>query len=383
MLRLVPVVLVLTLALAAQATGASWVVPTEKPNLREALAACSNGDSVVVEDGTYSGPDNRDLIVPQLDLVLRSRGGPTLCTIECDMGENWLYVFDTEQPHEVLIDGFRVVHASGSAVYQLYGAVTIRNCQFESNFKALFSTGPSSVVEQCRFRNNGVLGVGQGGAVWAGVGHVTFTHCVFEHNRADTGGAIYGGVTGILTLEDCTVANNAVMFSGGGIYFGSGSLNLRRTIVWGNHSELHHDADEIFALNQGPEPECCDLPREGIYGTNWTYQSCIDADPRFCDAAGWDHPGYQSDYRLRSDSPCLPWFTPCAGLIGSLDEGCTAPQEVGACCVELDCRLLTEQECSDAHGSYQGDDVGCFPSPCVPIAVRTLTWGRIKSLYGR
>lgn len=374
---------ILALAQAAQANSATWVVPTGEPTLRAALAACSNGDTVLVEDGTLSGPDNRDLTVPQLDLVVRSRNGPASCTIDCDMGENWLYVFDSERPHDLLVDGFRVVRASGSAIYQLYGAVTIRDCQFEGNAKALFATGPLTVVDRCTFRHNGVLGYGQGGAVWAGLGTATFTQCLFEHNDANAGGALYGGATGTLSLEGCTISGNAVTLAGGGVYFGSGALILRRTIVWGNHSELHANADEIslYAVNQDPEPESCDLRRDGVFGTVWTFQSCIDADPRFCDAAGWESTDYRSDYRLRNDSPCLPQFTPSGTLIGALDAGCAAPQPVGACCTEFDCAVSTEQDCAAAAGSYRGDDAGCFPLPCAPVPTRVVSWGRVKSIY--
>jgi hypothetical protein len=65
--------------------------------------------------------------------------------------------------------------------------------------------------------------------------------------------------------ECCTFAGNLAEYDGGGIHFGRGAPVLRYTIVDGNHSS-RGVADEIYALNQGPEPECFDPRRDRVYG---------------------------------------------------------------------------------------------------------------------
>jgi len=41
------------------------------------------------------------------------------------------------------------------------------------------------------------------------------------------------------------------------------------------------------------------------------------------------------------------------------------PKVVGACCIEQDCFVMSEQACLDAGGTYKGDGVSCDPNPCL------------------
>ncbi len=44
------------------------------------------------------------------------------------------------------------------------------------------------------------------------------------------------------------------------------------------------------------------------------------------------------------------------------------PAPLGACCYEDgSCMVLTEAECGDSGGTYQGDDTGCDPNPCEAV----------------
>lgn len=379
------VIVLIDVAIAKQAAATTWLVPSEVPDLAAALAKCAAGDTVEVEDGIYRGPGNRNLMMPPFDVIIRSRNGADGCIIDCENESPWLSIAVQDDPRMVTIEGFQVTRAR-HAVYSLGGPVLIRDCIFDGNGAgtgaggALYSLSQEVVVEDCVFRRNDVGVSGQGGAAWVGFGEASFIRCLFEHNHAGYGGAINGGTEGKLRLESCTVTENVSEFSGGGIDFGSGNLVLQWTIVYGNRSN-RDQADEIFALHQSSEPTCCDLRQAGIVGPNWTFEASIDADPRFCDAGGPDNPAYPSDYRLRCDSPCLPQFSPCGSLIGALDEGCGASHPVGACCVGGSCILLDPSDCEAAGGAYRGDDVSCYPDPCAPVAVRTVTWGQLKAHF--
>ncbi len=45
------------------------------------------------------------------------------------------------------------------------------------------------------------------------------------------------------------------------------------------------------------------------------------------------------------------------------DEMCCCTP-TGACCVDTDCSITTESDCTDMGGTYQGDDTPCDPDPC-------------------
>ena len=104
-------------------------------------------------------------------------------------------------------------------------------------------------------------------------------------------------------------------------------------------------------------------------------------DPLFCDPTDCGLP-VEEDWSLDARSPCLPEQSPCGELIGALGPGCGTSIPTGACCFpDRLCAVLSEEECDELAGTYQGDYVLCEPDPCVPISVETVTWGRIKARY--
>jgi len=54
----------------------------------------------------------------------------------------------------------------------------------------------------------------------------------------------------------------------------------------------------------------------------------------------------------------------------------------GACCLGIDCIVVTQAECTDFGGDYKGDGTVCDPNPCQPIPTEKKTWGGVKSHYG-
>jgi len=62
---------------------------------------------------------------------------------------------------------------------------------------------------------------------------------------------------------------------------------------------------------------------------------------------------------------------------------CEQPPATGACCyTDGTCQVLTEAECVQAGGEYQGDGVACTDDLCEPvIPTEETSWGQIKSLY--
>ncbi len=79
-----------------------------------------------------------------------------------------------------------------------------------------------------------------GGAIFVDDEALTLTNCVITGNTSGAGGGIYvNGTAGSLTLQACTVTNNATSGSdaeGGGIFMYSGSATIRDTTISGNTS---------------------------------------------------------------------------------------------------------------------------------------------------
>jgi hypothetical protein len=237
----------------------------------------------------------------------------------------------------------------------------------------------SLAIEDCVFHGNQTELTGQGGAVMIGAGQVTIRRCLFDHNHARFAGAIEAQANAVVHIENCTISGNIADDDGGGISTSSAQFDIRNSIIRDNVCH-GYGPDDIYAINQTIEPQCCDFNFAGITSEGWTLENCFDSDALFCDAAPWWDPDYPSDYHLRSDSPCLPGASPCGALVGALDQGCFAPG-IGACCTGLVCTMTTETECAQSGGVFQGNGSLCEPNPCQPIPTIETTWGRIKARY--
>jgi len=75
----------------APALADTWVVRPDgtgdAPTIQAAIDSANSGDVVELEDGVYVGDQNRDLVVYDESILVRSASGdPTSCIIECEGG---------------------------------------------------------------------------------------------------------------------------------------------------------------------------------------------------------------------------------------------------------------------------------------------------------
>jgi len=81
--------ILLTTALASWgfpggALAAVLHVPDDFPTIQAAIDAAVNGDEVLVADGVYTGPGNRDLNFGGRLIIVRSENGAADCVIDCE-----------------------------------------------------------------------------------------------------------------------------------------------------------------------------------------------------------------------------------------------------------------------------------------------------------
>ena len=69
---------------AAPALADVLQVPGEYPTIQAAVDASMDGDTVLVADGTYTGPGNRDIDFGDRLIAVRSVNGPQSCIIDCE-----------------------------------------------------------------------------------------------------------------------------------------------------------------------------------------------------------------------------------------------------------------------------------------------------------
>ena len=262
--RLLPTAL-LALLVLSPACAATLTVPAQYATIQAAVSAAANGDTVLVADGTYSGPGNRDIDFGGKNLTVTSVNGPSSTIIDCGGYQTYdgsgnhrgFYLHSGET--NAVISGFTVkngyeaqvpsspVSGIGGGIYVDGSSVAIQNCILTGNTAlaggGIYNDNTSSsaiTLTVCTVSSNsggGVVNENQSG------GTISLIGCCILNNTASGGGGggVFNGNTGsgTITLTNCTLSGNAAQFYGGGAYNqnengSSGTITLTGCTITGN-----------------------------------------------------------------------------------------------------------------------------------------------------
>jgi predicted outer membrane repeat protein len=340
-MRLAAVFACMALLAPCRAHAATFLVRPDGtgdfPAIGNAIEACADRDTILLADGTFTGPANRDLhFGNRWYLTLRSQSGdPAACIIDCGGSESephrGLVLYDGDGPVR-LVEGitFANGYASSFAQYTEGGAIfchseteiTVHDCIFSSNAAtqggAIFCSFLSRVrLDGCRFIDNHATS-GGAIAIW-GSAYATLARCTFSGNTAaGEGGAVWrDGLSPMASLEECTFSMNAAT-AGAGVFTRGAPVSLEQVIV------VASPLGEAVACDTGGLAylRCCDLYANA--GGDWV--GCIadqlgadgnlELDPQFCSTT----PDADRNWQLQEDSPavagpCIPmgaWPVGCA-----------------------------------------------------------------------
>ncbi len=343
-------------------------VPADQPTLRAAIDAARNGDTVLVADGVYDGPENRDLSFGGKSITVRSENGFEKCVITCDFAGRAFH-FNGGETTEAVLRGFTIINglaSEGGAILCSAGSSpTIADCSFFANRAVSFGGGiacrggSSPDILRCTFIFNMVrqsnLAYGGGVACFGG-SNPRILSCAFFANDARVGGAIgcdasspqiggcimsansadFGAGVGCFdaspTLSGCTLATNQAI-TGGGIYGGgflSGSnIRVSNSILW----------------NDSPTEIQIDLGQAQVIWSDvdggWPGAGNIDDDPLFADKGN-------GDLHLMGGSPCINAGDPSFAATGATDVD--AEKRVWGGRVDMG---------ADEFGSFRFGDLNC------------------------
>ncbi len=301
----------LFVALPSLAHAATLNVPSASyPTIQSGVNASQDGNTVLVADGTYSGPGNRDIDFNGKSITVTSQNGPTKTIIDCggyastDGSGNHRGFYLHSGEKNATISGFTIKNGYaglGGGVYSdngSYGATTLTNCTVSGNTASY------------------------GGGVYTNTtsGTTTLTNCTLSGNTALYGGGVYTHTYnninnrnsgGTLTLTNCTVSGNTGDASGvfnGGVYGGVGGVysdNNGYTTTLTNCIVYHNIGGEISGYSN--VTNVYNDIQGGYAGTG-----NIDADPQFVNASA-------GDLHLKPGSPCLGAGTPDGAPTTDLD----------------------------------------------------------------
>lgn len=167
--------------------------PADCNNIQDAITLANPGDVILVEDGLYTGPGNRDIDYLGKAVTVKSAGGPANCILDCQGAPGQEHFGFLINGYECVLEGFTVTGGfstdwySGGAI-NLMGPGIIRNCIFVGNYSRALA---------------GAVSAGYGCAEVPG-GLVV--NCTFYDNASDQSGSavsIWGGSVSLITLKNC------------------------------------------------------------------------------------------------------------------------------------------------------------------------------------
>jgi hypothetical protein len=311
--------------------------------IQPALDAAAEGQEIVVADGVYTGPGNRDLDFLGKAVVLRSENGPESCIIDCQGSEEEPhrgFYFHSGEGEDSVLEGFTITNgyvagsrwpdSSGGAILcqEPPGSPTIRSNRIARNYAyyggGISCFGSPAITHNVISDNRAETGGGINCYEWGTIEHNTITR-----NEARVGGGICCWEDFAPEIVNNIISENFAEEEGGGISVSDDAVFLLGNLIVGNATDgrggglLLKTAPTVNAYNTVVMNRAS--VDGGISGSSnfincivWgntpagsmadaTY-SCIDgwaedasniaASPRFVDPA-------HGDWRLRWDSPCI------------------------------------------------------------------------------
>jgi Right handed beta helix region len=302
--------------------GVSRRVPSQYPNVQEAVFVANDGDTILVAGGTHEAQSIRI----DEDLVFLSEGGQDATTFTASIDRHFHVDGVTRR---VLFRGFTFTgghvgtNEPGGSILCEDAVLTIEDCTFSGNESdrggALAFFASSSNIQRCTFVANRA---GDGGAI--GIydgGNPLVSHCIFIRNVAagvasgGLGGAIFVRAASVSIRNSTFLKNDAqeglggavmadsdptpaTVLSEGNLYIEnqarvtSGTLHFHQSFVSTVCDGFHANRAATPVAGDGGDPEVEEL-----------LEVPASEDPGFCNLPA-------EDVHLKEDSPFVSKMCP-------------------------------------------------------------------------
>jgi hypothetical protein len=295
--------------------------------IQRAINQASDGDTVIIAPGRYTGPGNRDITINK-PITVRSidPNDPNIVSstiIDCNSSQtdnHWgVRFFQVESPAAALA-GLTITNGYvpvGGGIRCERSSPSISNCNIVGNYAAQMGGGiyldsGSPTVADCVISGNASRSGGgvvcrftratisrclimdnytekSGGGIFVEQSDVNFSGCIFAANRATMGQAVLCSASDA-NFSNCTFANNSstghegTVVCSSSVFGSSRVLSITNCILRNGGNEIRNSDRSTIVVTysnvQGGQP--------GVGN--------IDEDPQFV---------FDGDYRLSPDSPCI------------------------------------------------------------------------------
>ena len=364
---LFPMATVFFLLAALTSNAATIIVPSEQPTIQAGIDAASDGDTVLVKTGTYTGIGNRNISYSGKNIVVKSEDGPESTIIDVEMAICTGAVgFSDGEDSTAVLEGFSIINCISDAVWSINSSPTIRgNVFYDNDLCCVFDhiEGHIGAAIYCRefghpvIKNNTIYVSGGFGISlcteatvsdnWiegdTGIGiffNASWDSCIIERNVikgfkdnscvcSET--TEFDRGTGIKAWIDpqskFSITENTIIDAQVGIdLYNKGAATIARNILSGIQCASLVLDTSVYALDATVEyNDFFDLNDSCIYlippGSEdmaahfMGLDGNFSADPMFCNPLN-------GDYHIAFNSPCAPDNNLCACPIGALGVGC-------------------------------------------------------------
>jgi hypothetical protein len=309
--------------------------------IQEGINAASDGDTVFIAPGTYTGEDNKNLQFDGSSIVLSGAGERDDVIIDCEGEGRGFFIDGDASPVIENLTVMNGVMPSGGGMYIQGSSPALRNLRFIGNRAwdasggALYCRNGSPALYDVLFDGNtseyeggamhcaysspalsNVVFVGNtagwlGGAADCAHSSPALSECVFLWNTAPLGGGLFC-TRSAPSIDSCTFADNEGDYGSAICCWDQSTPPIAHSII-----AYNAPGEALYCSTSLPTTDLCCIYGNGDlneicgnYSTSMLYE-----DPLFCDLEG-------GDLTLSADSPCLPANNQWGILFGALGQGC-------------------------------------------------------------
>jgi subtilisin family serine protease len=242
-------------------------VPEAYSTIQSAINNASDGDTIWVANGRYTGTENKNIDFRGKAITIKSEDGPDNCIIDCQ-NQGFGFYFRMGEGADSVLDGFTITNGNvsgrGGAIYCDASSPKIINCTIIGNQAGKYGGGIYN------FNNS----------------NPTLTNCTFIQNSVGTsssdsgnGGGICNLVNSSPTINECIFVGNSATYQGAGIYNEESSSPILNKCIFIENSSKNGGAFYNFSNSNPVITNCTFVDNTAEFGGAIQNASSINLEP--------------------------------------------------------------------------------------------------------